>query len=223
MSSDHTPHPESSPRATEQKTTQPHVTQKTIGAFPASLREMLPTPGTSPVSLSLLVILVAMAILARVPATQNAVHTWFTFTWDQFSLLRIWTPFTALLVPGRFDGFLLQLAVVLFVTPRSSAASAHAACSPHSSDWEHSHLSWAPALLRSLLTSASRGLPTPISFSWGTPPSALLLHSPVTSPPRLRCGGAAGWWPSGATSPSSPHIPDSRAISAALSPSFWAG
>ena len=50
MSSDHTPHPESSPRATEQKTTQPHVTQKTIGAFPASLREMLPTPGTSPVS-----------------------------------------------------------------------------------------------------------------------------------------------------------------------------
>lgn len=118
MSSDHTPHPESSPRATEQKTTQPHVTQKTIGAFPASLREMLPTPGTSPVSLSLLVILVAMAILARVPATQNAVHTWFTFTWDQFSLLRIWTPFTALLVPGRFDGFLLQLAVVLFVTPR---------------------------------------------------------------------------------------------------------
>lgn len=104
MSSDHTPRPENSPRAT--------------ATLPASLRDMLPTPRTSPVSFTLLVILAAMAILARVPATQNAVHTWLTFTWDQLSLLRLWTPFTALLVPGRFDGFLLQLAVLLFVTPQ---------------------------------------------------------------------------------------------------------
>lgn len=115
MSSDHTPHPENSSRAP-----QPHGSdhQAVTGTLTASLRAMLPTPHTSPVSLSLLAILVTMAILARVPATQNAIHTWFTFAWDQFSLLRIWTPFTALLVPGRFDGLLLQLALLLFVTPR---------------------------------------------------------------------------------------------------------
>lgn len=115
MSSDQTPHPESSSRAPW-----PRVSghQAVTGTLPASLHTMLPTPRTSPVSFSLLVILIAMAVLARVPATQNAIHTWFTFAWDQFSLFRLWTPFTALLVPGRFDGLLLQLALLLFITPR---------------------------------------------------------------------------------------------------------
>ncbi len=92
--------------------------KKAPSGLTGTLRELLPTPRTSPVSTVLLLTLAVMAVLARVPQTQGAIHEWFTFTWDQLAHGRIWTPATALLVPGRFDGFLLQLVLLAFVMPR---------------------------------------------------------------------------------------------------------
>lgn len=87
-------------------------------SFPRSLlRQLLPTPKSSPVSIALTVLVAIGAVLARVPTTQRAVHSFGAFTWDQLSAGRIWTPFTALIVPGRAGALLFDLIVLVMVLP----------------------------------------------------------------------------------------------------------
>lgn len=87
--------------------------RSTTGVF----RQILPTPRSTPVSVTLLAITTVLAVAARVPAIVNEIHEVLTFTWGQLSAGRIWTPFSALLVPGHIDAWLIQALVLLFVAP----------------------------------------------------------------------------------------------------------
>ncbi|MCF2706363.1 DUF2156 domain-containing protein [Arcanobacterium haemolyticum] len=84
----------------------------------ANLKQALPTFRTAPISVVFCGLLLITGVLARIPFFQLALHESFAFTWDQLALGRIWTPFTALLIPGQFLAFFLEVVVVLFVLPK---------------------------------------------------------------------------------------------------------
>lgn len=82
-----------------------------------TIRQLLPTPRSAPVTFVLLCVVIVAAVLVRIPDLQSPVHEYLTFTWGQFSEGRVWTPWTALLIPGRMAGLLLQILLLCFVIP----------------------------------------------------------------------------------------------------------
>ncbi len=80
-------------------------------------RRLFVTPRQAPVTTVLLAISIVLAVAARLPATAARTHQILALSPGQLAAGRMWTPLTALLVPGALDGFLLALLTLMFVLP----------------------------------------------------------------------------------------------------------
>ncbi|GAA2180110.1 DUF2156 domain-containing protein [Brooklawnia cerclae] len=85
-------------------------------------RRLWTEPRRAPASYVILAVVIVVAVFARMPATADTMHQWFALTWGQLAKGRIWTPLTALLLPGRVDGLVLPAFALTLVLPQVERA-----------------------------------------------------------------------------------------------------